>query len=192
MKILISTSSNWLKNIRESKIPTNAVHYGDLGIGHDTTRQRMDGGRSTGFYGTGVYFVSVGAKAGARENRPIKYLNLSDLNLYKPSDSERALQLHKLLKLVIQLSETDDRYWQKKETSELVTKIKQGAEIFKRNSYFSRILENECEAEYTGLPESEIRTISTRIMQKLGYDGIDVRHTNLDNMDYGSVVFASR
>ena len=57
-------------NIKESIKPTDAVHYGDLGIARDTTRRRMDGGRSTGYFGTGTYFLSSDKNSYARANRP--------------------------------------------------------------------------------------------------------------------------
>jgi hypothetical protein len=36
----------------------------------------------------------------------------------------------------------------------------------------------------------KLRTPSTYLMQELGFDGIDVRGTDADNTEYGSVIFA--
>lgn len=38
----------------------------------------------------------------------------------------------------------------------------------------------------------EIRSASTRFMQRMGYQGVDVRGTPYDNTEYGSVIYPVR
>lgn len=195
MKIHISISRS---NIKESFTPTDAVHYGDLGVARDTVRKRIDGGRSTGHFGSGVYFLSSDQNAYARSDRPKKYLDLTGLNLFTPHDSIEAINLHKALRLLNDMA--GDIYFAATHREQVpkfnfdsINSIG-GKTIFELSKIlpFSITL-IEKQVRKVLLEESgnfdNIRSASTRLMQKFGYDGIDVRHTNLNNGDYGSVVF---
>jgi len=75
-------------------------HAGDLGHGFDTVAGRM-AGRSTGHFGTGVYFKSTPpAEGGSRDGRPVHAVDLSGYKLFKPSDEEQADSLHRALKII--------------------------------------------------------------------------------------------
>jgi len=171
--------------------PTDAVHYGDGGIGHDTQLRRMDGGRGTGHFGTGTYFLSGKESPLAREGRPAKHLDLTGLSMAKPGGSAR--QLHDALRIVngaiirgTKLEFTEPRHDGKKATFNiaLALGLHLHPEAVVRDS-----IQNTARIFSEGKNDG-IRTPATYVMQDLGYDGIDVRGTDLDNGDYGSVIFA--
>jgi hypothetical protein len=171
-------------------------HYGDGGIAHDTKRSRMTGGRSTGHFGTGTYFLGTvkGASQGAmdtRANRPVKSLNLDNLNLFKARDTQSARNLHMGLREVNDLAKN-------KVPLDFESPISPAHKAlfnlslelgFSKKSKIEEAIKAEVAAERNGLPDSEIRSASTRVMQRLGYDGVDVRKTGLDNEDFGSVIY---
>lgn len=87
-------------------------HAGDLGIGRDTTYANMTNqSRGTGHFGTGTYFVSSQDELqhGTYKDRPIKAVDISDYNLYKPKNSVEAEHLHDFLK------EINDTKWDSEE-----------------------------------------------------------------------------
>lgn len=194
MKINISLSLV-NSNVKESTTPTDAVHFGDLGVGGDTMRSRMDGGRGTGFFGTGTYFLSNAKSPQTLSTRPKKYLNLDHLKLYVPKSAYQAYTLHDLLKYSLRFLESEEPIGNLDgDNKPLVYYIKwYSEECFneKESKKFIEIAKDEITKERKGLPASEVRTVGTRIMQRLGYDGIDVRHTELDRGDYGSVVYTN-
>ena len=81
---------------------TNAKSYGDLGKGRDTNYLNMSNSRrSTGHFGTGTYFVDENYEPGETSSynkRPVSRANLSDYNLFKPSNENDGLDLHDALK----------------------------------------------------------------------------------------------
>lgn len=196
-----------LVNVKKSEKETDAVHFGDLNVGWDTTRINMSGGRSTGHFGTGVYFVSkdVADKTLANKDhrlnihgkRPYHYMDLSGLNLYKATTSNRAYTLHEFLKTISWLVHTgnwpdpqarfnyrhpDNRLWHNL-AMDIIT-LGFSFDIDKTLAIIKIELIREKK-----MPKSEIRSISTRVMLRLGYQGIDVRHTDMDNFQYGSVIY---
>lgn len=88
-------------------------HAGDLGFGRDTSLQRIDGGRSSGHFGTGVYFFA-GEKGRQRlkshpqlSSRRIYKLQFEQMKeknkikeLCKPKNKDHAAEIHETLKLV--------------------------------------------------------------------------------------------
>lgn len=166
---------------------TGAYHYGDAGIGRDTVLSRMSAGRSTGHFGTGTYFLGK-KEGGSREGKPIKYLDLTGLNLAK---TNTPIILHDGLRLVNKMvlrlerpEYTEPRYDGTKAVSAIWTSlgaIKSEAEVRDAIDKTYQIFE-------TGKNDG-VRTPSTYVMQFLGYDGVDARGTEADNGDYGSVVY---
>jgi len=171
-------------------------HYGDLGIGWDTTRKHMSGGRGTGHFGTGVYFLGKPLnKGGFYGSRPEHRIDFSKFKLFKPSDPR---EFHKALKIINQLVGNDESL-----ATEIFGKVIFSSPVHKAafilwvmnpcgpsEKELEKIITDEIEKEREGkLSSGEIRTAPTRIMQRLGYDGIDVRGTELDNTDYGSVIY---
>jgi hypothetical protein len=93
------------KSIKYS-LKNSAFHSGDLGYGGDTTLGRIDGSRSTGHFGTGVYFVSGVDKLGldnrfsGRSDRPVHQVDLSPYKLAEPLTNYHAELLHDGLRIV--------------------------------------------------------------------------------------------
>lgn len=168
-----------------------AFHFGDGGIARDTTLSRMDAGRSSGHFGTGIYFLGQ-EKPGAREGRPVKNLDLTGLNLAKPIGDD-AFLLHDALRdfnrsvlenkplnfsdIIDNGSRIANHLWLSLgPVRHSVQEI--GVQMAKIQSLFNNRMNDK------------LRTPSTYLMQELGYDGVDVRGTRADNTDYGSVIFA--
>jgi hypothetical protein len=173
-------------------------HSGDLGYGTDTVLGRMAGSRSTGHFGTGVYFVG---KPISREGRPTKIADLSQYNLFKPSFPSSAEGVHNALKLVNRavgrdLSDED----QKSQYDNDIDEAAMYLDILLRTSFtrpeIKKVIESSvAEARKERTPEiihtdAYIDSASTRVMKKLGFDGVDVRGLEgFDNTEYGTVVY---
>lgn len=76
-------------------------HAGDLGKSESLASQ--SGGRSTGHFGTGTYFVGNKEKLKNYNKRdgeeaPIETVDFDEYNLYKPKDTKAAHKLHDFLK----------------------------------------------------------------------------------------------
>lgn len=170
-------------------------HYGDLGHGRDTVLGRM-AGRSTGHFGTGVYFLGKPSQNTGRDDRPVKEIDLSKFHLAKPKGSDGAKQLHDGLKKINWAVHAED----KEEVDRLIRKA--AFEIWlallpsKSDEQLKEIISKEVteakkDYEHVAHENNYVDTASTRVMKKLGYDGVDVRDTNFDNTDYGSVIYAA-
>jgi hypothetical protein len=173
-------------------------HSGDLGYGTDTVLGRMAGSRGTGHFGTGVYFVG---KPISREGRPTKIADLSQYNLFKPSFPSSAEGVHNALKLVNRavgrdLSDED----QKSQYDNDIDEAAMYLDILLRTSFtrpeIKKVIESSVtEARKERTPEiihtdTYIDSASTRVMKKLGFDGVDVRGLEgFDNTEYGTVVY---
>jgi hypothetical protein len=173
-------------------------HSGDLGYGVDTVLGRMAGSRGTGHFGTGVYFVG---KPISREGRPTKIADLSQYNLFKPSFPSSAEGVHNALKLVNRavgrdLSDEDQRSQYDNDIDEAAMYL----DILLRTSFtrpeIKKVIESSvAEARKERTPkiihtDTYIDSASTRVMKKLGFDGVDVRGLEgFDNTEYGTVVY---
>jgi len=84
------------------QIKNKGLHYGDLGVGKDTTRDRMTYGRSTGHMGTGTYFLGETAKevknTNSITNRPANTIDLDEFNLFKPFSTDEAFDFHDMFR----------------------------------------------------------------------------------------------
>ena len=88
-----------------------AITWGDLDYAKKTDTRKMMGGRGTGHFGTGFYFVGKDGPYGIDANgkikgydyepsRPIYEIDLDAYNLFKPKDNDSAYKLHDTLKLI--------------------------------------------------------------------------------------------
>ena len=87
----------------QSTFKNYGYHAGDLGKSEDYFRQ--SGGRGTGHFGTGTYFVGDPKKIEHYNNRdgqeaPKHIVDFTPYKLYKPSREETAFDLHSALKLL--------------------------------------------------------------------------------------------
>ena len=94
-----------IKSIKEVNVLTEenkAITWGDLDIAKKTDTRKMMGGRGTGHFGTGFYFVGANGPYGINGNkfydyapdRPIYEIDLDRYNLYKPKDNDTAYKIH--------------------------------------------------------------------------------------------------
>jgi hypothetical protein len=187
-------------SLREAK--GVGYHAGDLGYGRDTTLGKMSGGRGTGHFGTGVYFVGSPDKIKGRDERPVKEVDLSGYRLYRPDDKESARQLHDALREVNNLRGMYDPE-ERTQSKEFEDKLNKAAldlwiNILPRGLERSDVKEiirsNVINASKEFGPvayrSNYVDSASTRVMKALGFEGVDVRGIpDYDNVDYGTVVY---
>ncbi|MDD4565534.1 MAG: hypothetical protein PHE79_08715 [Eubacteriales bacterium] len=178
------------------------VHFGDLG--KTEYLMTMNGSRGTGHFGTGTYFVSAESDAIPRmtENsygkRPRHEVSFDGYNLYRPKDVSQGRKLHEFLKQVNKWAYGNDNYrdsiadmynnnlnlfdnvfTSEGEIEEYLTELQNYAAENKQNdekAYFDK-------TERYDSP-------STKFMEYLGYEGVDVRGLKgLDDEEFGSVIY---
>ena len=80
-------------------------HYGDLG---KADYKHQFGGRNTGGFGTGTYFVGTPVSqrkdGGSYKNRPEHVVDFSKYNLFRPRNNEQAYKLHDALLAINNMS----------------------------------------------------------------------------------------
>lgn len=85
-------------------IEKELLHWGDLDFGKKTDTAHMLGGRHTGHFGTGFYFVSKDKWGDFHYDynpkRPIYELESSSYNLFKPKSVDEGNTLHDSLKYI--------------------------------------------------------------------------------------------
>jgi hypothetical protein len=186
-----------ISNASEASVDTGAYHYGDLGVARDTTLSRMTVGRSSGHFGTGTYFLGDKSAGPGREGRPIKNIDLTGLNLYKPQSSKIAFNLHDNLRAINEEIKSGQNISFEQPSSNgsrivgrLGIELKSPGDSFEKSESNVKNALLKVDSIFKNNQNDGVRTPSTYLMQELGYDGIDVRGTNADNTDYGSVIFA--
>lgn len=163
-------------------------HFGDGQIARDTTLHRMDAGRSTGHFGTGTYFFGKPENMTGREGRPVREIDLTGKNLAKPSDP-RVLHdgLRAFNRAVLKQEPFDLQAPGDLRKAAFNVRLELG--LKKHSDVAMEQALREVYDLFAQGKNDKLRTPSTYLMQKLGYDGIDVRGTALDNADYGSVLY---
>jgi len=178
----------------------NAYHSGDLGYGKDTVLGRMSG-RSSGHFGTGVYFVGnprqIKSPFGLRNDRPTQKVSFDGFNLARPRDDSQAKLLHDGLEKVnslvtadLEIQKSNDKI--KRAASDIWFAV--GAGKFSEEQIQQAIRDALAEAaplyDEVAHTSKYVESASTRVMKKLGFDGIDVRGLEkFDNTTYGSVIY---
>lgn len=173
-------------------------HYGDTGTAGDTKLDRMSGGRGTGHFGTGTYFLGTPERGGARTKRPLREIDLRDLNLLTVTDAETGFRVHDLLKEFnsyalapparLASEETMGKYEALRLSLDTTGQGKVPS-LPEATDFIQDAMFNVTEMFRDGKNDG-IRTPSTYLMQELGFDGIDTRGVReLDNTQYGSVVY---
>ena len=185
------------------------VHYGDTGTAGDTKLERMAGGRGTGHFGTGTYFLSRPKETeGPYAKRPMHRISLEGVNLLDVDTEQSGRSLHKALKnfngMVLDgyYGKVSDREITDKEAhfpslSVYLATIGQKKRPHWLKKWNSESAQERIISEMKGIHKmfkdgknDGVRSPSTYLMQKLGFDGIDVRKVPaLDNTEFGSVVY---
>lgn len=186
----------------EAKQPDMAYHSGDLNFGRDTVLGRMMGGRSTGHFGTGVYFVGDKSKLkdtfGLRGGRPIQEIDFSKYNLFKPTTDYSAQRLYEALRKINSLVERDieDQEDFKAAVKKAVTDLAYATGKSEKSildAIRNHLEEARSLGEKYAFEDKYIPTLATQVMQDLGYEGVDVRGLDrYDNTEHGSVIYAEK
>lgn len=146
--------------------------------------------RDTGHFGTGTYFVSDASKlrAGSYAQRDLVGIDLTGKNLYRPVDERFAVKTHDALREVNDLAAS--KVALRTDTigdlqlQALLTDLPPGITPAELRAIIMETRRDLAAGNFAA------ETASTRVMRKLGYDGIDVRHIDaLDNTRYGSVLY---
>jgi hypothetical protein len=186
-------------NSLEQQPATKQFGYrsGDL-INKAETRGKFEGGdRSTGHFGTGFYFFGTKDKADNYDNRETNTIDLSGYNLAKGT-----IELHENLKDINKLSigknknEQDLKYKIESLLNYLgkseVLPIGRNSSDSEFEAYIKSVAEQDQKIQsiISEINKSSIDSPSTVVMKALGFDGIDSRGTELDNAQYGSVIYS--
>jgi hypothetical protein len=182
--------------------PDVAWHAGDLGYAGQDILGSM-AGRGTGHFGSGVYFVSKQFKPSkptsmlrgfTMGDRPQNKADFRGKNMFTPRDYEQGITLHDGLKFVDKLESYDDI--DKDTFNEAVHKLFMALPNKSRETIEKIIREEQSKAREiiksfsNGRPHGYVKSLATMVMERLGYDGVDVRHIpRLDTSEYGSVVY---
>ena len=165
---------------------TPQYHYGDLGKGSDTYLGRMGASDvGSGHFGTGTYFMSSD-KNHMSNGRPMHEKDISNYKLYRPVSESKGLELHNILRKVNSLIVDRNNL-----NSRIPLLNKALSAYFSKQIDISDLVE-QCISEYdkNGI-NSKADSLSTLVMKRLGYNGIDVSvYDMLDNSMYGSVVYS--
>lgn len=168
--------------------------------------------RSTGHFGTGFYFF--GNEGDAKEyskitgNRGVSVINLDGYNLAKGD-----YKLHDLLSGVNNFSSDSDLEYSIESVLRHFGKLKKSVDNFGhiRNNDAYNNLSDEDKIKFNDEFNDNIKissynkniikdiinkiqsnnndSPSTTLMRYIGFDGVDVRGTDLDNARYGSVIY---
>lgn len=146
-----------------------------------------------GLLGIGYYFVGTPEEARSINSSvghgKISKIDLSDYRLYRPDDANGFYEnIRDLTKYFNEVRESD------LQDPSFIDSFNDAAEIF--SEYLGIDLEQvkEIFMEYIGdvLEGRDGVLLSNRLLTPLGYDGIDLRDTQLDHFGVGSLIFAGR
>lgn len=202
----VSTGPAGGAEAQPSALGDYGYHAGDLGYGHDTTLGRMSGGRGTGHFGTGVYFVGDRSRIGSREDRPVHQVDFSEYNLAKPSNDVAARDLHDGLRDINRLVEhvKDGVLQPSEKVNDLLRSAsfklkysvfpkKDGRHVSQdeiKDSIIKHVEERAPVSDKVFATSTYEDTAATKVMKDLGFEGVDVRHVpQFDTGDYGSVIY---
>jgi hypothetical protein len=170
---------------------------GDL-IKKAETKDKFEGSdRSTGHFGTGFYFFGTKNQADQYGERATSTIDLDGYNLAKGT-----IELHDLLKDInnnsIGKNKNIDKLKSRIENllnylgKSEVTKLSRDYSELEFKSYVQSEInqKNKIESIINEINNNNVDSPSTVVMKSLGFDGVDSRGTDLDNAQYGSVVYS--
>lgn len=180
-----------------SYLESIGYHYGDKGIGRDTTLLRMGfgSGRSTGHFGTGVYFLKRKVND---PDRPEHKIDTSNYNLLHIKSEKDGFDLHTILRKIngfvsfIYFPTKKGKISFQKEYDSLKERFK---EITGKDlppfDYIYPVAKEKLDILDTNQSKAmnEV-SLSTEVIKYIGYNGIYVGDfPALDNFTYGSVIY---
>lgn len=149
-------------------------------------------GNKIGYMGTGFFFFGNLEDAEDLQKQikgPIYQIDLNPYNLFVPVD---ALQFYEDIKQVSQLLGNVDKKYLK--TKELIESLIEIADIFRNEHGIGLPKKELVKILYKFILDVQNKTegplLTNRLLEPLGYDGIDNRgNTELDHYGVGSVLF---
>lgn len=202
MKILLS-ESNYKLLFETSATSSNlAYHAGDLKHKTETLAQIGFHITNTGHMGSGFYFYGdlmqavqhVQQLRAAKnadefsEKRPIYAVDFSKYRLYDARNN--ATEFYKTMKAITMgLSKVNETFFTTDKYEELLQDIHSALEDLNISlpiNVLDEILQN---FTYDLIDHEDGDMLASRIMKKIGYEGIDVRGSELDNFGVGSILF---
>ena len=168
--------------IKQQKTSGVGYRSGDLTNKAETKGKFEGGNRSTGHFGTGFYFFGTKKKADEYSNRETSSIDLNGYNL-----ANGTIELHNLLKDVNKYA-----IGTQKENDYLKYSIENIIKYFNKLNGLKDISDqnNKIKSIVDKINNSTIDSPSTIVMKSLGFDGVDSRGTDLDNAQYGSVIYS--
>lgn len=158
----------------------------------ETNGQFYESSRSTGFFGTGHYFVDSATKHELDSNssfssRPYTSIDISKYdNLFKATTDEIADKLHTFLKRLTRFTQGSEDF----NTAELFSQFK---EVFTDTTMDMREFDAKLEELKSYMQNSSMNdygdSVSTQFMKSLGYGGVDTRGTRYADVRYGTVIY---
>lgn len=190
----VSSSAGAIPKVAEFKESSKIKFQKSSGVGYRSgdltnkaeTKGKFEGGdRSTGHFGTGFYFFGTKKKADEYSNRETNSIDLNGYNL-----ANGTIKLHNLLKDVNKYA-----IGTQKENDSLKYSIENIIRYFNKNISINNIKDlndqnNKIKSIIDKINNNNIDSPSTVVMKALGFDGVDSRGTDLDNAQYGSVLYS--
>ena len=178
----IAKISEQQSKIKQQKTSGVGYRSGDLTNKAETKGKFEGGNRSTGHFGTGFYFFGTKKKADEYSNRETSSIDLNGYNL-----ANGTIELHNLLKDVNKYA-----IGTQKENDYLKYSIENIIKYFNKLNGLKDISDqnNKIKSIVDKINNSTIDSPSTIVMKSLGFDGVDSRGTDLDNAQYGSVIYS--
>lgn len=204
-----------MKNLIKQILRENfGYRSGDLGKKAEHKSNFSMGNRHTGHFGTGYYFFGDKNKADSYDDRPTTTINLDKYNLAKGT-----LELHEMLKDVNNAAmgafknennlpntiknilkkfnrlEPDYEYTIQppRNNREFEALTPEELSILDKEDYKQDKISQRNNERIKSIIEmihaSKDEAPSTIVMKAMGFEGVDVRGTELDNSVYGSVVY---
>ena len=177
-------------------------HAGDLKIKTETLAQIGFHITNTGHMGSGYYFYgdlkqaedhvaelsSAKNKDEFSEDRPIYAIDFSKYNLYDAR--QNATEFYTTMKsITMGLSKVDDSFFTTEVYSEVLSSVHEALNDLNLTIDLETLDEILQSFVYDLVDREDGEMLASRIMKELGYEGVDVRGSELDNFGVGSIIF---
>ncbi len=188
--------------------PNNVIyHAGTLSrYNKADTAGKMASDRSTGYYGTGYYFVDQGNKGDIGKgtsygNKPYTSVDITkNGKLFKADTDKKAIALHDFSKQLMRyvngtksFADYDGLVDELSKRNYLLDLYSEYLDLFEEDRIYSlsefidRLEELKNEYEYDA--ENRYDSAFTEFMKEHGFNGVDTRGTHYANTTYGTVIY---
>jgi len=176
-------------------------HAGDLKNKTETLSQRGFRITNLGHMGTGFYFYgdlnqaiehSTGfgqSKQGEfSEKRPVMKVDFSKYNLYDAR--QNAGEFYETMKAItLGFSKVNDNFFTSKQYPDILNDIHEALISMGISVSVDKLDQDIQDFTYDLIDREDGEMLASRIMKSAGYEGVDVRKSELDNFGVGSIIF---